>query len=134
MNVFWIVDEESWKKGGELVEKKPNLKTEREIGWIEEVTGDNFMLFCELLKGNAIPTEILNLNGDEKQKRLWNKDNDKNEINREEYWWFRGKDDSWSIEKQQNIEHIISELWWKRRKEMRVNDNENDMTYEINRE
>ena len=65
---FCIVDEETWKKGGELVKIMPYLKTYCEITWTEEETRDIFMLLCELLKGNAIPTKTLNLSSDEKEE------------------------------------------------------------------
>ena len=62
------MDEETWKKGEELFEKIPDLKTDCEVVWGEEGTGKNFMLLCELLKGNAIPSKSLNLSGDEKRR------------------------------------------------------------------
>ena len=71
------MDEETWKKGGELIDDIPVLKTNNEIGLIEEEAGYNFMLLCELLKGNAIPTKELNLNSVEKER---NNDNE-NDIN-----------------------------------------------------
>ena len=55
------MDEETWKKGEELIKNNPELKTIREIEWSEEGTGENFMLLCELLKGNAIPAKKLDL-------------------------------------------------------------------------
>ena len=63
------MDEETWKKGEELIKRKTELKTNCEIRWSEEGTGDNFILLCELLKGNAISTKTLDLFGDEKERR-----------------------------------------------------------------
>ena len=60
------MDEETWKKGEELIKRIPELKTDNEIIWIETGAGENFRLMCELLKANAIPTKALNLYGDEK--------------------------------------------------------------------
>ena len=65
------MDEETWKKGEALIKNMPELKTNCEIPWKEEGTGDNFMSLrapslCALLKGNAIPTKTLILDGDEK--------------------------------------------------------------------
>ena len=57
------MDEETWKKGEELIKMMPKLKM---IGWREKGAGKNFILLCELLKGNAIPMKTLNLFGDEK--------------------------------------------------------------------
>ena len=62
------MDEETWKKGEELVEKMPKLKTDNVFEWREEGVRDKFILLCELLKGNAIPTKALNLGGDEKEE------------------------------------------------------------------
>ena len=63
------MDEETWKKGGELVEKMPELKTVVRVEWREKGAGDNFMLLCALLKGNAIPTKRLDFNCDGKKKK-----------------------------------------------------------------
>ena len=63
------MDEETWKKGEELVEKMPKLKTNCKIRWSGGERGENFILLCELLKGNAIPTKELNLISDEKEER-----------------------------------------------------------------
>ena len=62
------MDEETWKKGEELIKKMPELKTNYEIRWSEEGTGDNFIVLCELLKGNAIATKELYLGSDEKER------------------------------------------------------------------
>ena len=56
------MDEETWKKGEELIKKMPKLKTDNWVGWNERGVGDNFMLLCTLLKGNAIPAKGLYLN------------------------------------------------------------------------
>ena len=67
--IFWIiVDEETWTKGGELIKRIPEIKTNSEVKWIEEGVGDNFKVLCALLKGNAIPTKILNLDSDGKRR------------------------------------------------------------------
>ena len=66
---FWIVDKETWKKGEELIKNNPELKTDGLIQWKEEGTGDSFMLLCELLKGNTIPTKELDLSSDEKEEK-----------------------------------------------------------------
>jgi len=55
------VDEEAWKKYEELIMRKPELKTNREILWREQGAGENFRSFSELLKANAIPTITLSL-------------------------------------------------------------------------
>jgi len=60
------VDEETWKKGEELIRKIPELKTNNEVRRREKGAGENFRLLCELLKRNALPTKVLNLRGDEK--------------------------------------------------------------------
>ena len=57
------------EKKEELIKNMPYLKTNCEIRQSEEGVGDNFILLCELLKGNAIPTRKQNLSGDEKEKR-----------------------------------------------------------------
>ena len=62
------MNEETWKKGEELVKKMPKLKTNCNIEWRERGAGENFILLCELLKGNAIPTKELNLSSDEKKE------------------------------------------------------------------
>ena len=54
------------KRGEELLRKHPELRDETEVRWSEEGAGANFAMLCELLKGNAIPTKELSLNGDEK--------------------------------------------------------------------
>ena len=63
------MDEESWKKGGELIEKMPGLKTDSLVNWRYRGAGDNFILLCELLKGNAIPTQALDMSCDEKKEK-----------------------------------------------------------------
>ena len=60
------MDEETWKKGEELIEEIPDLKTDFEIVWWEKGAGDNFRFMCELLKANAVPTKALGLTCDEK--------------------------------------------------------------------
>ena len=65
---FWIVDDETWKNGEELVKKMPKLKTNSRIEWREEGTGKNFVLLCAMQKGNAVPTKELNLFSDEKNE------------------------------------------------------------------
>ena len=62
------MDEETWKKGEELIKNMPYLKTNYKIEWKEKGTGENFILLCALLKGNAVRAKILNLNGEEKRK------------------------------------------------------------------
>ena len=62
------MDEETWKKGRELVNKMPEFKTNSVVGWTEKGLGDNFLLLCELLKGSAIPSKELYLFGDEKKR------------------------------------------------------------------
>lgn len=64
------MDEETWKKGEELIKRIPELKTNNEIKWREKGAGENFRLMCELLKANAIPTKELNLYGDEKWSKM----------------------------------------------------------------
>ena len=49
------------EKGAELLRKQPDLSTKTEYKWSEKGTGPNFVMFCELLKGNAIPMRNLNL-------------------------------------------------------------------------
>ena len=63
------MDEETRKKGEELKEKIPELKTGIVTHWREEGAGDSFRLICELLKLNAIPTKILELMGILKKRR-----------------------------------------------------------------
>jgi len=61
------VEQKIWKKGKELIEKIPELKTFKKISWGEYgKAGDNFRFICELLKANAIPAKTLSLSGDEK--------------------------------------------------------------------
>ena len=57
--------EEALKKGEELLRRQPDLKTKTEVGWSEKGTGQNFIMLCELLGGNAIPATNLNLSCDE---------------------------------------------------------------------
>ena len=57
--------EEALKKGEELLRRQPELKTETEVGWGENGTGPNFIMLCELLRGNAIPTANLDLESDD---------------------------------------------------------------------
>ena len=65
------MNKETWKKGEELMKKMPELKTNSEIRWREEEVGDNFILLCELLKGNAIPTKrLISDEKEEKERRL----------------------------------------------------------------
>ena len=59
--------EEVLKRGEELLRKHPELRNKTEVGWSEKGAGENFAMLCELLKGNAIPTKTLNLNGDENE-------------------------------------------------------------------
>ena len=66
--IFLIVDEETWKKREKLIKKMPELKKDCEIRWMEEGVGYNFILLCELLKGNTIPTKELSLYCDEKEE------------------------------------------------------------------
>ena len=51
--------EEALNKGAELLKNKPNLSTEKIVSWDENMKNESFGSFCELLKGNAIPTEKL---------------------------------------------------------------------------
>ncbi len=65
-SVWWTARDEEFRRnavGGELLEKMPELKTKNEIRWEEEGVGKNFRILCELLKRNAIPAKIMNLNG-----------------------------------------------------------------------
>jgi len=55
--------EEALKKGEELLRAQPDLRNKTEIRWSEKGTGSNFVMLCELLKGNAIPTKKLDLDG-----------------------------------------------------------------------
>ena len=64
------MDEETWKKGEELIKRIPELKTNNEIRWIEKGAGKNFRLMCELLKANAIPAKQLYLGSDEKWSKM----------------------------------------------------------------
>ena len=43
------------------MKKMPMLRTDKDIMWEEEGTEENFRVFCELLKRNAIPTKTLDL-------------------------------------------------------------------------
>ena len=63
------MDEETWKKGEELVKKMSELKTDCNIEWRERGAGENFILLCELLKGNAIPMKSLDLDSDEREEK-----------------------------------------------------------------
>ena len=69
------MDEETWKKGEDLIKKMSELKTNSRVQWSERRVGDSFMLFCTLLKENAIPTKELDLSSDEK-KKWWKNDNE----------------------------------------------------------
>ena len=69
------MDEETWKKGEELIKRIPELKTNNEIRWREKGAGENFRLMCELLKANAIPTKELDLSCDGKNEVKWNNNN-----------------------------------------------------------
>ena len=62
--------EEALRKGAELLKNKPDLKTKTECDWGENGTGPNFVMLCELLKGNAIPTKRLNLGCDEIEVKM----------------------------------------------------------------
>ena len=53
--------EEALRKGEELLRRKPELKTKTDVYWREEGTGLTFVMLCELLAGNAIPTTKLSL-------------------------------------------------------------------------
>ena len=53
--------EEALKKGGELLNRIPELKDLTKLNWSEHGTGTNFIALCELLKGNAIPLRELDL-------------------------------------------------------------------------
>ena len=64
------MDGDTWKKGRELIKNMPELITTSRFEWRENGTGDNFKLLCSVLKGNAIPIKMLNLNSDEKEMRL----------------------------------------------------------------
>ena len=55
--------EEALKKGEGLLRAQPDLRNKTEVGWSEKGTGSNFVMLCELLKGNAIPTKKLDLTG-----------------------------------------------------------------------
>ena len=46
------------------------MKTEEEVKWEEEGAGEDFRMFCELLKGNAIPTKKLSLQIGDKGARM----------------------------------------------------------------
>ena len=73
------MDEETWKKGEELIKRTPELKTNCKIEWKERAAGKNFILLCELLKGNTIPTKLLNLNCDEREEKKSEKINNEND-------------------------------------------------------
>jgi len=61
------VEERVWKEGEEFIKKViPKLRTNNLIQWTENGTGYRLRVLCELLKANVVPTEILDLNGDEK--------------------------------------------------------------------
>ena len=60
--------EKTWKKGEELIKKMPELKTNCEVIWKEIGAGDNLILLCKLLKGNGIPTKLLDLDSDKKEE------------------------------------------------------------------
>jgi len=53
---------EAHRKGGDLLRRKPELKTQTELGG-SEWKGADLEMLCELLKGNAIPTTTLGLGG-----------------------------------------------------------------------
>ena len=63
------MDEETWKKGEELIKVTRNLKADNKIEWVDDGAGDEFRLLCELLKGNALPTKRLSLGGDLKNQQ-----------------------------------------------------------------
>ena len=69
------------KKGEELVKMIPELKKNNLVEWKEEGGGKTFMLLCELLKGNAIPTKGLNLGGDQKKREKEGREKNKNNEN-----------------------------------------------------
>ena len=62
------MDKETWKKGEDLIKNIPKLKTDCGIRWSERGARENFILLCELLKGNAIPTKDLDLVCDEEER------------------------------------------------------------------
>ena len=59
-----VSKEEALKKGEELLRKQPDLKTKTEYTWSKKGAGPNFVMLCELLKGNAIPTKTLDLSSE----------------------------------------------------------------------
>ena len=70
------MDEKTWEKYEDSMEKIPELKTHNEIWWYEEKKGtpDNLRTLCELLKVNAIPAKHLRMDRDEieEETRLMN--------------------------------------------------------------
>ena len=75
------MDEETWKKGGGLVEKIPDFKR---MSIFELRETENLRTLCALLKGNAIPTKTLDLSSDEERNREERHENENEiyEINR----------------------------------------------------
>ena len=59
------VKEEAMKKGGWLLRfyNMPGLRKETSVKW-RKGRGEKFEALCELLKGNAIPTKELDLEGE----------------------------------------------------------------------
>ena len=55
--------EEALRIGERLLNQMPEIREEDKILWNEKGAGENFRLLCTLLKGNAIPTKLLNLDG-----------------------------------------------------------------------
>ena len=58
---MWIVKEEALRLGEGLLNEMPELRTNDYISWNKEGVGENFRMLCILLKGNAIPTQSLDL-------------------------------------------------------------------------
>ena len=53
------------KKGGKLLERHPELKSDAKVQLGYAYYSSDLEKLCELLKGNAIPTKILDLSGRE---------------------------------------------------------------------
>ena len=60
---------EALRVGEKLLKKMPELRTKDEISWEEKGAEENIRMLCELLKGNAIPTKILDIYGNEKDNK-----------------------------------------------------------------
>ena len=54
--------EEALRKADELLRNQPDLRTKTESGWNENGAGPKLSMLSELLKTNAIPLKLLDLN------------------------------------------------------------------------